>query len=243
MGFTIYPAIDIRNGKCVRLIQGDYNQETIFHDQPLEMAQQWVAQGAKWLHLVDLDGARSGELTNSKVIKEIVRETGISIQVGGGVRDMDRLEYLLSIGVTRVIIGSAAIDNPSFVKEALAKYADQIAIGLDARDGYVATHGWLNQATVTAEELAKQMAELGAATFIVTDIAKDGLLSGVNGDIATQIANVSGAEVIASGGVATINDIKQLKTLESRGVTGVIVGKALYMGSVNLADALEEANR
>lgn len=243
MGFTIYPAIDIRDGKCVRLIQGDYNQETIFHDSPLEMAKLWVLQGADWLHLVDLDGARSGELTNSEVIAAISKESGVSVQVGGGVRNLERLEYLLSIGVSRVIIGSAAIDNPTFVKEALAKYPSQVAIGLDARDGYVATHGWLNQGTVTAVELAKQMADYGASTFIVTDIAKDGLLSGVNSEIAVQIAKASGGQVIASGGVAATQDIRQLKTLESKGVTGVIVGKALYTGAVKLADALEEVNR
>jgi phosphoribosylformimino-5-aminoimidazole carboxamide ribotide isomerase len=243
MGFTIYPAIDIRGGKCVRLIQGDYNQETIFHDSPLEMAKQWVSEGASWLHLVDLDGARSGELINSQVIASIAQESGIFIQVGGGVRDLDRLEYLLSIGVSRVIIGSAAIDDPAFVKEALAKYPNQIAIGLDARDGYVATHGWLNQANITAVELAKKMADFGASTFIVTDIAKDGLLSGVNGEIAVEIAQSSGGQVIASGGVATTKDIEQLKTLESKGVTGVIVGKALYTGAIKLTNALEEANR
>jgi phosphoribosylformimino-5-aminoimidazole carboxamide ribotide isomerase len=243
MGFTIYPAIDIRNGKCVRLIQGDYNQETIFHDSPLEMAKLWVSQGAAWLHLVDLDGARLGELTNSQVIAEIAENSGVPVQVGGGVRDLERLEYLLSIGVSRVIIGSAAIDNPAFVKEALAKYPTQVAIGLDARDGYVATHGWLKQGKVTAVELAKQMADFGANTFIVTDIAKDGLLSGVNSEIAVQIAEVTGGQVIASGGVATAQDIEQLKTLESKGITGVIVGKALYTGAVKLADALEEVNR
>jgi phosphoribosylformimino-5-aminoimidazole carboxamide ribotide isomerase len=243
MGFTIYPAIDIRDGKCVRLIQGDYNQETIFHDSPLEMAKLWVSQGAAWLHLVDLDGARSGELTNSQVITAIAKESGVSVQVGGGVRDLERLEYLLSIGVTRVIIGSAAIDNPTFVREALAKYPSQVAIGVDARDGYVATHGWLNQGTVTAVELAKQMADYGASTFIVTDIAKDGSLSGVNSEIAVQIARASGGQVIASGGVAATQDIEQLKTLESQGITGVIVGKALYTGAVKLADVLEEVNR
>jgi phosphoribosylformimino-5-aminoimidazole carboxamide ribotide isomerase len=243
MGFTIYPAIDIRDGKCVRLIQGDYNQETIFHDSPLEMAKQWALQGASWLHLVDLDGARSGELTNSKVIASIAKESAVKIQVGGGVRDLERLEYFLSIGVTRVIIGSAAIDNPTFVKEALTKYGSKIAIGLDARDGYVATHGWLNQGTVSAVELAKQMAAFGATTFIVTDIAKDGLLSGVNSEIAVQIAKASGGQVIASGGVATKRDIKQLLTLQSQGIKGVIVGKALYTGAVKLADAIEEVRR
>lgn len=243
MGFTIYPAIDIRGGKCVRLIQGDYNQETIFHDSPLEMAKQWVLEGASWLHLVDLDGARSGELTNSEAIAAIAKESGVSVQVGGGVRDLQRLEYLLSLGVTRVIIGSAAVDDPVFVKEALTKYGSQIAIGLDARDGYVATHGWLDQGTITAVELAKQMADYGAATFIITDIDKDGLLSGVNSDIAVQIAKTTGVQVIASGGVATTQDIEQLKRLEPQGITGVIVGKALYTGAVKLAEALEGVNR
>jgi phosphoribosylformimino-5-aminoimidazole carboxamide ribotide isomerase len=225
------------------LVQGDYQQETIFHDQPVEMAKKWEKQGALWLHLVDLDGARSGELTNSSVIESIAKNVTIPIQVGGGVRNLERLEFLLSIGVSRVIIGSAAIDDPDFVKAALARYADHIAIGLDARNGYVATHGWLQQASVTAVDLAKQMADLGAKTFIVTDIAKDGLLSGVNGDIAKQVAAASGAQVIASGGVATTEDITQLKRFVHDGVTGVIVGKALYTGAVRLTDALEEASR
>jgi phosphoribosylformimino-5-aminoimidazole carboxamide ribotide isomerase len=243
MAFTIYPAIDIRGGKCVRLTQGDYNQETIYHENPVEMAIQWMEQGAEWLHLVDLDAARSGELANIAVIESIVKQTPIAVQVGGGVRNIERLERLLSIGVTRVIIGSSAIENPLFVKEALAKYPDQIAIGLDARDGFIATHGWLQQATTTTEELANQMVALGAKTFIFTDISRDGLLSGVNGKATAQLAATSGQEVIASGGVATRQDVEQLALLETRGVSGVIIGKALYTGAIQLADVLAVTKR
>jgi phosphoribosylformimino-5-aminoimidazole carboxamide ribotide isomerase len=243
MKLTIYPAIDIRDGKCVRLVQGDYARETIFHDQPVEVAKQWVQQGAEWLHVVDLDGARAGELRKGDVIEAIVRESGASIQVGGGVRDMARLDSLIALGVARVVIGSAAIDDPDFVREAIAKYGEKIAIGIDARDGYVATHGWIDKGTVTAVQLAGQMAALGAKTFIVTDIAKDGLLAGINSEFASQIARVSGVEVIASGGVANVDDIRELASLTTQGVSGVIVGKALYTGAMTLAEALEEASR
>ncbi len=243
MAFTIYPAIDIRGGKCVRLSQGDYNQETIYHENPVEMARNWTEQGAQWLHLVDLDAARSGELANIDVIDSIVSETSIAVQVGGGVRNMDRLERLLQAGVSRVVIGSAAIENPKFVQTALALYSEQIAIGIDARDGYVATHGWLQQATVTAEELAKNMADLGAKTFIFTDIARDGMLSGANSEATAKLARACKRDVIASGGVATLDDVEQLASLETSGVSGVIIGKALYTGAIQLFDVLEGVKR
>jgi phosphoribosylformimino-5-aminoimidazole carboxamide ribotide isomerase len=243
MAFTIYPAIDIRGGQCVRLAQGDYNQETVYHESPLEMAKNWTDQGASWLHVVDLDAARSGELANIDVIEAIVNQTSISVQVGGGVRNMDRLERLINAGVSRVVIGSAAIENPAFVQSALALYANQIAIGIDARDGFVATNGWLQQATVTAEELAINMAELGAKTFIFTDISRDGMLAGANGEATAKLAKACKQNVIASGGVATLADVEQLARLETAGVTGVIIGKALYTGAIQLVDALEGVKR
>lgn len=243
MAFTIYPAIDIRGGKCVRLSQGDYNQETIYHENPIEMAKQWSEQGAQWLHLVDLDAARSGELANLSVIEAIVKQTSMKVQVGGGVRNKERLECLLEIGVYRVVIGSAAIENPVFIEAALARYPEQVAIGIDARNGYVATHGWLQQASITATELACQMADLGAKTFIFTDISRDGMLSGVNQDATVALAKACNRDVIASGGVASLADVKKLASLKLRGVSGVIIGKALYTNAIQLADALEEAER
>lgn len=243
MAFTIYPAIDLRGGKCVRLIQGDYAQETIYSEDPVQMALEWEQKGAKWLHLVDLDGARTGELTNLSVIEQIVDHLSIPVQIGGGVRNLARVERLLDIGVSRVIIGSAAIDQPQFVASALEKYADNIVIGIDARDGKVATHGWLQTSEITAETLAVEMVKLGAQRFIFTDIARDGMLSGVNIDAIRQLASVCGKEVIASGGVRSLDDIQALLRFEHEGVTGVIIGKAIYTGRIALQDALRVARR
>lgn len=243
MTFTIYPAIDLRGGKCVRLIQGDYTQETVYGEDPVQVALEWERQGAEWLHLVDLDAARTGELTNLFVIEQIVERLSIPVQMGGGVRNFDRLKRLLDKGIARVVIGSAAIDQPAFVQRALAQYADQIAIGIDARAGKVATHGWLQTSEVTAEELAKEMVKLGAQRLIFTDISRDGMLSGVNLEAIRRLAQASGVEVIASGGVRTLQDIETLLRYQHEGIGGVIVGKALYTGQFNLIDALKMGRR
>lgn len=239
MTFTIYPAIDLRGGKCVRLVQGDYAQETVYGEDPVHIAHQWQEQGAKWLHLVDLDAARTGEMVNLSVIREIVDSVSIPVQVGGGVRNLDRVKQLLEQGVSRVVIGSAAIDQPEFVRQALAQYADQIAIGIDARDGKVATHGWMDTSEVTAEELAKQMVRFGVQRMIFTDISRDGMLSGINLEAIRHLAKESGVEVIASGGVRTLKDIELLLAHEDEGIGGVIIGKALYTGQFTLAEALQ----
>ncbi|SHE94951.1 1-(5-phosphoribosyl)-5-[(5-phosphoribosylamino)methylideneamino] imidazole-4-carboxamide isomerase [Seinonella peptonophila] len=243
MKFTLYPAIDIRGGRCVRLKQGDYQQETIYADDPVQVAERFVQEGAEWIHVVDLDGAREGELINLQVIRNMVQATGIPIQVGGGVRDMDRLERLLSIGVDRIIIGSAAIDHPEFVAQALRAYGRRIAIGIDARDGMVATHGWLDTSKISAEKCAIEMANLGAETFIFTDIARDGMLSGVNVEAVAALAKACGREVIASGGVRSLTDIKQLASVSTDGVGGVIIGKALYTHAFQLLEALTVARQ
>ncbi|TCS95699.1 1-(5-phosphoribosyl)-5-[(5-phosphoribosylamino)methylideneamino]imidazole-4-carboxamide isomerase [Hazenella coriacea] len=235
MGFTIYPAIDLRNGKCVRLTQGDYQQETIYSDDPVRVAEEWIQAGAEWIHVVDLDAARSGELVNLPVIQQMVQACEAKIQVGGGVRDFERLELLLQSGVERVIIGSAAIDDVEFVREALGKYRGQIAIGLDAREGLVATHGWLHTSQVPVEELALKMVEFGAEVFIFTDISRDGMLSGVNIQAVKQVAQICGKTVIASGGVRSLDDIRQLAR---DGISGAIVGKALYTHTIQLNEAL-----
>lgn len=237
MSFTIYPAIDLRGGKCVRLIQGDYHQETVYGEDPVQMALRWQEQGADWLHLVDLDAAKTGELTNLAVIEQIVESLSIPVQVGGGIRNLERLEYLLNRGVARVIIGSAAVDQPDFVKEALHRFAENIAIGIDARDGKVATHGWLKSSQVTAEELAQEMVKYGAQRFIFTDIARDGMLSGVNVQAIRQLAQACGKEVIASGGVRSMDDLQTLAAYQREGISGAIVGKALYTGHISLMDA------
>lgn len=236
--FTLYPAIDLRGGQCVRLRQGDYNQETVYGKDPVEVAQRWEESGAEWLHLVDLDAARTGEPVNMPSIQAIVQAVNIPVQVGGGIRSHERIEELLQLGVERLILGSAAVENVELVKEALAAYGERIAIGVDAKDGYVATHGWLETSEVKAEVLARELVEVGARTFIFTDIARDGTLSGPNVDAVRRLAVTSGANVIASGGVSRLEDIVQLAQHEGDGVTGAVVGRALYTGDVVLQDAL-----
>lgn len=235
--FTLYPAIDIRGGKCVRLIQGDYNQETVYNDSPLAAALAWAEQGGKWIHLVDLDGAKAGEPVNHQLIGEIARNVKVPVQTGGGLRTVENVERLLSLGVSRVIIGTAAIENRPFVEEVLRRFGEQVAIGIDARNGYVATRGWLETSEVKAEELAAQLAELGARTFIFTDISRDGMMQGPNVEAIARLAQVSGQSVIASGGVSRYEDLDALAAYADKGVAGAIIGKALYTGSISLPEA------
>lgn len=237
--FTIYPAIDIRGGKCVRLIQGDYAQETVYAENPLEVAGQWKKQGASWIHLVDLDGAKAGHPVNDALIGEIARSVDIPVQVGGGLRTFADVEHLLELGVSRVILGTAAIENREFVKQVLARYGDKVAIGIDARNGYVATRGWLTTSEVKAEDLAVELAGQGAQTFIFTDISRDGMMEGPNVNAIVNLAKVSGQSVIASGGVSQSYDLIALANHRQAGVAGAIVGKALYTGSIKLPEALE----
>lgn len=237
MAFTLYPAIDIRGGKCVRLIQGDYNRETVYHDNPVEAALAWQEQGAQWIHVVDLDGAKEGRPVNDELIGEIARTVSIPVQTGGGLRTAADVDRLLSLGVSRVILGTAAIEDRPFVTEVLKRYGDRIAIGIDARNGYVATRGWLETSEVKAEDLAVQLAELGARTFIFTDISRDGMMQGPNVEAIVRLAKTSGQSVIASGGVSRYEDILRLAAHASDGVSGAIIGKALYTGDIQLAEA------
>lgn len=234
----IFPAIDLRGGKCVRLIQGDFDKETVYSDDPAAMALKWQGMGAKFLHVVDLDGARVGKPQNLDAIKKILDAVSIPVEVGGGIRTLDDMESLLTLGVRRVILGSVAVENISLVKEAAKKFGDRIVVGIDARGGFVAVHGWEDSSNVTVGKLAKQIVAAGVKTIIYTDIAKDGMLSGVNAAAFTNLANFSGAQVIASGGVRSIEDIKALKAAD---VAGVIVGKAIYTGTLNLKAAITEA--
>jgi phosphoribosylformimino-5-aminoimidazole carboxamide ribotide isomerase len=236
--FILYPAIDIRGGQAVRLFKGDYTQETVYGD-PVEMAQKWVEQGAEWIHLVDLDGAKAGHPVNDEIVIRIASQVPVPVQIGGGIRDIKQVESYLSQGVQRVILGTSAIKDPEFVKEALRQYGSRIAIGLDARDGYVATEGWLESSEVKTEELALKLAEQGAETFIFTDISKDGTLSGPNIEATRKLAEVVGKEVIASGGVSSLKDIEELEQVRSQGVAGAIVGKALYQPVFTLVEALQ----
>ncbi|WP_134704491.1 1-(5-phosphoribosyl)-5-[(5-phosphoribosylamino)methylideneamino]imidazole-4-carboxamide isomerase [Ammoniphilus sp. YIM 78166] len=239
--FLIYPAIDIRGGKCVRLIQGDYNQETVYGDSPVDMAKQWEEQGAAWVHLVDLDGAKAGAPVNDEVILEIAQSLKVPVQVGGGIRNMEQVARYLDGGVSRVILGTSAIQDRPFVEEALKQYGgSRIAIGIDARNGFVATHGWLETSEVKAEVLAQELAKKGAEIFIYTDIARDGTLQGPNIAEIVGLARAAEVQVIASGGVSVMNDLHNLAQYAADGVCGAIVGKALYTDRIKLTDAVKE---
>jgi phosphoribosylformimino-5-aminoimidazole carboxamide ribotide isomerase len=236
MTITIYPAIDMRAGNCVRLLQGDYNQETIYGDSPFEMALRFATEGANWIHMVDLDGAKDGKRVNDRFVIEAARKLKVNIQIGGGIRTEEDILHYLEKGVARVIIGSIAVSNPAFAIEMIKKYGKQIAIGIDAKDGFVATHGWLETSETQAIELGKRFAEAGADTFIFTDIATDGTLLGPNLAAVTEMARVTGKNVIASGGISSLAD---LQAVNAASVEGAIVGKALYENRFTLKQALE----
>lgn len=240
MSITIYPAIDMRGGNCVRLLQGDYDKETIYGDSPFDMARRFAAEGAEWIHMVDLDGAKDGKRVNDRFVIEAAKKLMVKIQIGGGIRSEEDIVHYLENGVSRVIIGSIAVSNPDFAIGMIKKYGGKIALGIDAKDGYVATHGWLDTSEVKAVELGKRFADAGAETFIFTDIATDGTLSGPNIAAVCEMAEVTGKNVIASGGVSSLADLNALKSVEFKGVGGAIVGKALYEHCFTLREALEE---
>lgn len=232
----LFPAIDIRGGKCVRLIQGDYDRETVYNDSPSDMAKEWEKQGAEYIHVVDLDGAKTGDSLNKKAIRQITEAVQIPVQVGGGVRSMETIDSLIAIGVSRVILGTAAIQDPRFVEEAVAKYAGKIAVSIDARNGFVATDGWTETTDVKAVKLLRWLEGIGVKTVVYTDIQKDGMLQGPNFDELYVINKASDMEIIASGGVSTYLDIVKLNMMN---LYGAIIGKALYEGNLSLETALE----
>jgi phosphoribosylformimino-5-aminoimidazole carboxamide ribotide isomerase len=236
MSLTIYPAIDMRGGNCVRLLQGDYDQETVYGNSPFDMAQGFAADVAEWIHMVDLDGAKDGKRVNDRFVIEAAQKLKVNIQIGGGIRSEEDILHYLENGIDRVIIGSIAVSNPEFAIEMIQKYGAKIAVGIDAKNGYVATHGWLDTSKVKAIDLGKRFAEAGAETFIFTDIATDGTLAGPNIAAVCEMAEVTGKNVIASGGVSSLAD---LKAIAANGIGGAIVGKALYENRFNLKEALE----
>lgn len=234
----VIPAIDLIEGRCVRLYQGDYQRTQIFHENPVEVARQWAGQGATRLHLVDLDGAKQGRPANLAVIEAIVRAVSLPVQVGGGLRDAASVRQLLNLGVERAILGTIAVEAPALVSEICRAFPGQIAIGIDARNGRVATRGWLETSEITASNLARQVARQGAAAIIYTDIQRDGTLSGPNLPALREMAAAVDLPVIASGGVSSLTDLLSLLALEPLGVVGAIVGRALYTGDLNLAEAV-----
>lgn len=238
----VIPAVDIRGGRCVRLLQGDFSKETVFANDPVDMALHWELMGAERLHIVDLDGARSGRPQNAEVIGRIVDAVNIPVQVGGGIRSIETAEMILNMGVDRVIIGTSAALDTEFAEEMFANFGESVILGLDALGGMVATHGWQETTDIDAVEFAQQMADLGARRIIHTDISTDGMLKGVNLEAMKGMASAVEIPVIASGGVTNIKDIEQLRKLEPLGIEGVIAGKALYTSSLNLKAAIAAAS-
>lgn len=234
----VIPAIDLKDGKCVRLEQGLMERDTVFSDNPGAQARAWQDQGAELLHIVDLDGAFAGEPKNRAAIEAIVSAVSIPTQLGGGIRDIATIEAYLALGISRVIIGTAAQRNPELVKEACLKFPGRIVVGIDARDGMVAVQGWAEVTGITAVELARKFEGFGVAAIIYTDISRDGMLQGPNLEATRQLAESINIPVIASGGLSTLQDIRDLMTIEPAGVTGVITGKAIYTGAINLAEAI-----
>lgn len=226
----LFPAIDIRNGNCVRLKQGDYAQEKVYHDSPVTVALEWEKQGAEYLHIVDLDGAKTGTPANQQAIQSIAQQTSIPVQIGGGIRSMETMETYIKLGVNRVIIGTAAIHHRSFLQQAVERFGDKIAVSIDARNGYAATNGWLETSEVKAVDLIKDLENIGVATIIYTDILKDGMLSGPNFAELEKVQSATSIQVIASGGVTSSEDIRRLTSL---GLYGAIIGKALYDGTLS----------
>ena len=235
----VIPAIDLLAGRCVRLYQGDYSQSQVFDENPSAVAKQWVEQGATRLHVVDLDGAKTGDLVNLPAIESIVQAVPIPVQLGGGMRDRKKVAQILSIGVQRAILGTVAVENPQLVGELSQEFPGQIVVGIDARNGKVATRGWLKTSEVAAVDLAQQMADLGAAAIIYTDIHRDGTLQGPNIEALRELASAISIPVVASGGVSSLTDLLGLLALEPLGVNSVIVGRALYTGDVSLREAIQ----
>lgn len=233
----LLPAIDIKDGRCVRLFQGDYSQVTTYDDDPVRVAQRWQEAGANWLHVVDLDGAAQGFPVNEALIARIRQSTHLHIEVGGGLRSLASIERMLALGVDRVILGTIAITNRLLLREAVQRWQERIVVGIDARDGLVAIAGWRESAPIRATELAQELSAEGVQRFVYTDIARDGALSGPNFVALAQMQRATFAALIASGGVSSLTDLHQLAR---SGVEGAIVGKAIYSGDVDLAQALRE---
>lgn len=235
----IYPAIDLLDGQCVRLSQGKYDQVTVYSDDPVNIAEGFAAAGAKWIHMVDLNAAKTGIPVNQSIIAAVVKRTGLKVQTGGGIRNLDNLRYLIEeIGVSRCVIGTSAIRDRAFTEKALILYGDKIAIGLDAQNGEIAVDGWTSGSGVNVIDFAKTMQGIGARTVIYTDIARDGMLTGPATESTRELVDATGLSVIASGGIGSEEDITRIRT---SGCTGVIVGKAIYEGKVRLSVCLQNA--
>lgn len=238
---TVYPAIDLRGGQCVRLVEGDFARETIYGDDPVAMARRWEGAGARWLHVVDLDGARAGAPVQTDVVARICRAVRMPVQVGGGLRDEAAVRRVLDAGAARAIVGTVAVRDPALCERLCATFPGEIVVGIDARDGMARVAGWEEGSMVRAADLARAMAACGAAAIVYTDIARDGTEKGLNVDETVAVARAAKIPVIASGGVGTIDHVKAVAARHADGIDGVIIGRALYTGAIDLRDALAAA--
>lgn len=234
----IFPAIDLFEGKAVRLLKGEYDRMTVYNDDPLSVARDFASQGATCLHLVDLEGAKSGTTPNIDTIRRLAAETELFTEVGGGIRSMDTVRTYLTAGVDRVILGTAAVKDESFLREAVAAYGERIAVGVDIRDGKVAIHGWTETSGIDAMDFMARLEEIGVSTVICTDISRDGAMAGTNHDLYRQLSERFSLQIIASGGVSSIEDVRELA---ARNLYGAIIGKAYYTGAISLREAIEVA--
>ena len=234
----IFPAIDLYGGKAVRLLRGDYENMTVYSDNPPSIAKDFKAAGATWIHLVDLEGAKEGTTPNLHVVEKIVAETGLSAEIGGGIRSMEVIEKYLSIGVSRVILGTAAVEDEAFLSKAAEKYGEKIAVGADIKDGFIAVRGWTEKSDKDAFSFCRHMENLGIRTLICTDISKDGAMQGTNRELYRALSKEFKMQIIASGGVSSIDDIRHLRALD---LYGAIIGKAYYTGAIDLKEAMEAA--
>jgi phosphoribosylformimino-5-aminoimidazole carboxamide ribotide isomerase len=235
---VIFPAIDLIGGQAVRLVRGDYEKKTVYHSSPLEVARGFARDGATELHLVDLEGAKSGNAAQAEVIRQILRESDLSVEIGGGIRTPETVESYLSAGAARVILGTASVTDPDFLRAMVDKYGEKIAVGVDIRDGQVAIRGWTELSSLSCEQFLEEMKSVGVATVICTDISRDGLLSGIDPNWYKGLAKIYPGKLVASGGVTSLDDVRGLR---DAGIYGAILGKALYTGHIALADAIRVA--
>ncbi len=235
---NIFPAIDLYEGKAVRLLKGEYDKMTVYSENPLEIALDFENQGAEFIHIVDLEGAKTGETPNLSTIEHIIKNTKLFTEVGGGIRSMEVIDKYVAAGVNRVILGTAAVKDEDFLKSAVLKYGDKIAVGVDIKDGYVAIKGWTEKSEYTCFDFCEKMEKLGVKTIICTDVSRDGAMEGTNHGLYRELSEKFGIDITASGGVSSIEDIRRLKALD---IYGAIIGKAYYIGAIDLKEAIEVA--
>ena len=234
----LFPAIDLYEKKAVRLYKGDYANMTVYSENPIEIAKDFEAKGCTHIHMVDLEGAKDGTTPNISIVEQVAKETSLFVEIGGGIRSMETVERYLNAGVSRVILGTAAVNDEAFLRQAVAKYGDKIAVGADVKDGYIAIKGWLEKSNLTLEEFLRKMQTIGVKNIICTDISKDGAMQGTNLALYRELSEKFSLEITASGGVSTMEDIRQLRKMD---IYGAIIGKAYYTGAIDLAEALEVA--